>query len=110
MVLRLGGDAVVARPERRLDAIGHSDLTVDARQVRLDRLLADPEAPRDDLVRVPRRDEREDLAFAAAKRLLLLLDMSVEERARGLRRERRFPACGGADAVQQLFRRRVLEQ
>jgi hypothetical protein len=88
LLLRLGRDAVIARPERCLDAIGHADLPVDARQVRLDRLLADPEAPRDDLVGVPSRDEREDLAFASAKRLLLLLDMCVEERACGLRRER----------------------
>src|SRR4051812_26991859 len=88
MVLRPGGDAVVPRPERRLHAVGHADLPVDARQVRLDRLLADAEAPRDDLVGVSRRDEGEDLPFAAPQRLLLLLDVSLQEGPRGLGRER----------------------
>src|SRR3954470_24705507 len=45
MVLGPGGDAVVARPQRRLHPIGDADLAVDARQVRLDGLLADPETP-----------------------------------------------------------------
>ena len=58
------GEAVALGPEGCLGAIGGADLREHARQVRLDRFLADLQLPRDVLVLKPLRDEREHLAFA----------------------------------------------
>jgi len=54
---------VALDPEDRLHAIGDADLPEDAREVRLHRLLADPELPRDQLVRHPVEQQPEHLAL-----------------------------------------------
>ena len=46
---------VALSPERGLRAVGHAELAEDAREVRLDGLLADLQPPRDELVRQSRR-------------------------------------------------------
>ena len=57
-------DLVALGPQRGLRAVGDADLREDAGQVRLDRLLADLEPARDQLVGQALGDEREDLALA----------------------------------------------
>src|SRR4029079_7318081 len=48
-------------PQHSLHVVGDVDLAKDARQVRLDGLLADPELPRDQLVRQAVYEQREHL-------------------------------------------------
>ena len=49
--VRPGAQAVALGPQRRLGAVGDAELAEDPRQVRLDRLLADLQPARDQLVR-----------------------------------------------------------
>jgi hypothetical protein len=79
--------------------------------MRLDRLLADAEPPRDLLVLEPRADEREHLAltFGELGRGSALASCA-EHRAGRFRGERRLAARRSADRRHELVRLRVLEQ
>ena len=93
-----------------MHAIGNADLPKDVREVRLDRLLADPEPPRDQLVRHPVKQKREHLALSGrdpGERVGRIL--RIEERARGARVERRAARGRRPNALDDLLRRGVLQ-
>ena len=56
--MRLSAQPVALGPQRRLRAVGHVELAEDPRQVRLDGLLADLQAARDQLVRQALDEQR----------------------------------------------------
>ena len=95
-------------PQRGLGAVGDVDGAEDARQVRLDRLLADLEAAGDELVRQPLDEQLEDLALAGGE--AVGLGARGEDGARGAGVERGLAAGGRADALRDLVRGGVLEQ
>src|SRR5690348_8984303 len=67
----VAGKAVVVGEPGSLGPAADAELSVDVRQVVLDRLLAEPELTGDLLVRAARRDALQDLALAAGKAELL---------------------------------------
>src|SRR5688572_16103388 len=106
-----GRQTVPLGPERGLRAVGDADLSEDARQVCLDRLLADVQAPRDELVRQPFGHEDEHLALAVGQvRNRCPRLPRTEDRARSPRVERRVTTCRRLDCLRELGRLDVLEQ
>src|SRR3954453_1215776 len=108
----VGADEPVALgPERRLGAIGHADRAEDVRQVRLDGLLADAQAHRDELVRHPAADERKPGALALREpRVGTVRRAGGEQLARRAGVERRVALGRGADAAEELLGLGVLQE
>src|SRR3712207_6679030 len=99
-----------------LDAVAEPELLEDVRDVRLHRGVADHEPLRDLRVGQPARDQPEDLVLARGEVLEALgPGRSRQPRElpdhplRDLRREQRLPGGDGADGVDELLGRVVLE-
>src|SRR5262249_21342351 len=63
-LIRGPGEAGVVGGDHRLNPVAHAQLAEDAREVRLDRRLAEVEPGSELRVRQPRREQRQDLALA----------------------------------------------
>src|SRR4051794_39025822 len=92
-----GRQPVASDPQRRLGAVRDAEGLEDVGDVRLDRLLGDAEALRDDLVRQPLAQEDEDVQLSR-RELARLVQRAPggDELERHLRRERRTLAQRGA--------------
>src|SRR3954452_15136825 len=104
-------DAVALGPERGLRAVADAELPEDPRQVRFDRLLADLQAPCDQLVRQTRGQKLQVVGLAVrdgGERVGCRTRIQLVPRAP--RDERRLAARRSADAGHHVLRRRVLEQ
>src|SRR5436190_23504328 len=98
-------DAVALGPQRRLRAVGDAELAEDPRQVRLHGLLADLQAPGDQLVGEPVDEQLQDLALALRERRERVRGRArIQDGARGTGVERRLAARRGADALDDVLR------
>src|SRR4051794_21677886 len=105
-----GAQPLPLRPERRLGAVADADLLVDPGQMGLDRLLADLETLRDQLVREALADQHQHLALAGTEVDRALLGPVAEDGLRGARCERRLASGRRPDRLHQLGRLGVLQQ
>src|SRR3954464_633446 len=93
-------DAVALGPERGLRAVGDIELPEDPRQVRFDRLLADLEPARDQLVWQALGQRPEHLALALGETGERVgLRAGAQHRARRARVQRGLTARRGADPL-----------
>ena len=104
-------DPVPLGPERGLGAIGDVELAKDPREVGLHGLLADLEAPCDQLVGQAGDEQFEHLALARGERgERVRRGARIQHGAGGTRVQRRFAARRSADARDDVLGRCVLEQ
>src|SRR5690606_27748040 len=118
VLLPSGHQAVAVGVDDRLDAVAQVEFGEDARHVRLDRLLAEHQRGGDLAVRQAVGDEAEHFQFARGERGVVRSvaggadagRVSADELPRHLGGQQGGAGGDGADAVQELRRRGVLEQ